>query len=120
MTEAQDTQNKNTTHTQGLEDQLLAEVVRHERPDLEQQRDSLVLQISEGQATLKAIEDRILSLLANAASGPAILDDETLIQTLAASKKTSEEVNAREICFSAALASVFLQQKKLLLTLEPS
>ena len=50
-----------------------------------------MVQIAEGQSQLKALEDKILSLLAS--SGDDILEDEVLINTLAQSKKTSEEIN---------------------------
>ncbi len=75
----------------GLEEQLLADVVRFERPELEEQRDKLVVEIASGQDTLKELEDRILKLLAEA--GDDILDTDALIDTLAASKKTSTEVD---------------------------
>ena len=48
---------------QGLEAQLLGIVVRHERKELEDQRESLVLKMSEGQKTLLELEDKILHLL---------------------------------------------------------
>jgi len=80
-----------TVTPKGLEDQLLVDVVRLERAELEVQKDKLVVQIAEGQAQLNALEDKILSLLAS--SGDDILDDEELINTLAQSKKTSEEIN---------------------------
>ena len=80
-----------TVTPNGLEDQLLVDVVRLERAELEVQKDKLVVQIAEGQAQLNALEDKILSLLAS--SGDDILDDEELINTLAQSKKTSEEIN---------------------------
>ncbi len=44
---------------QGLEDQLLGEVVRRERPDLEEQRDSLVLSISADKKQLAELEDKV-------------------------------------------------------------
>ncbi len=50
-------------HAQGLEDQLLAEVVRRERPDLEEARDRLVVSIAGDKRQLKELEDRILKLL---------------------------------------------------------
>eukprot|EP00762_Andalucia_godoyi_P000666 ANDGO_05308.mRNA.1 Dynein-1-beta heavy chain len=80
-----------TVTLRGLEDQLLAHVVQFERPELEQQKDKLVLQIADGQRQLQDIESKILSLLAN--SSGDILEDEVLINTLAASKKTSGEIN---------------------------
>eukprot|EP00667_Euglena_gracilis_P000017 EG_transcript_17 len=80
-----------TVTPKGLEDQLLVDVVRVEREELEVQRDTLVVQIASGQAQLKALQDRILSLLA--AADKNILDDEVLINTLAESKETSETIN---------------------------
>eukprot|EP00163_Fabomonas_tropica_P009439 TRINITY_DN1923_c0_g1_i1.p1 TRINITY_DN1923_c0_g1~~TRINITY_DN1923_c0_g1_i1.p1 ORF type:complete len:2652 (-),score=902.80 TRINITY_DN1923_c0_g1_i1:9-7298(-) len=77
----------------GLEDQLLADVVRSERPDLQSMKDELVVKISEGQKQLQEIEDMILRMLAEASG--QILDDEVLINTLAASKTTSAEINER-------------------------
>merc|ERR1711881_425428 len=50
----------------GLEDQLLAEVVRAERPDLEQLKADLTSQQNEFKITLKGLEDGLLSKLAKA------------------------------------------------------
>jgi len=41
---------------QGLEDQLLAEVVRQERPELEEQRDRLVVSIAADKRQLQELE----------------------------------------------------------------
>ena len=58
----------NFTVTQtGLEDQLLVEVVKHERIELEEQRDQLIVQISEDKAELQSLEDRILKKIAEVA-----------------------------------------------------
>ena len=43
---------------QGLEDQLLAEVVRQERPELEEQRDRLVTSIAADKRQLQDLEVR--------------------------------------------------------------
>lgn len=51
---------------QGLEAQLLGIVVRRERPELEEQKDNLVLNIAAGKKKLVDLEDRILQLLATA------------------------------------------------------
>ncbi|KAK2576900.1 hypothetical protein KPH14_005525 [Odynerus spinipes] len=72
---------------QGLEAQLLGIVVRKEKPQLEEQKDSLVLAIASGKRTLKELEDRILYLLS--AAGPTLLDDLDLLNTLQTSKATS-------------------------------
>ncbi|KAG8249565.1 Dynein heavy chain 6, axonemal [Homalodisca vitripennis] len=73
-----------TVTPSGLEDQLLADVVRLERPDLESQRTELIVRINNDKGQLKAIEDKILRLLF--ASEGNILDDEELIETLNESK----------------------------------
>ncbi|XP_077988088.1 dynein axonemal heavy chain 2-like [Glandiceps talaboti] len=75
---------------QGLEAQLLGIVVRKERPELEEQKDSLVMNIAAGKKKIVELEDEILRLL-NEAQG-SLLDDEQLVNTLQSSKKTSEEV----------------------------
>eukprot|EP00033_Pygsuia_biforma_P005625 GCRY01006214.1.p1 GENE.GCRY01006214.1~~GCRY01006214.1.p1 ORF type:complete len:1920 (-),score=585.98 GCRY01006214.1:315-5459(-) len=75
---------------EGLEDQLLSIVVRNEKPELEQQKDTLVIKMAADQAKLKELEDTILELL-NIAQG-SLLDDEKLITALQSSKTTSEEI----------------------------
>ncbi|KAF7236750.1 Dynein heavy chain 2, axonemal [Varanus komodoensis] len=75
---------------QGLEAQLLGIVVRRERPELEEQKDHLVLNIAAGKWKLKELEDEILRLL-NEATG-SLLDDVQLVNTLQTSKVTATEV----------------------------
>ncbi|XP_016786964.1 dynein axonemal heavy chain 2 isoform X3 [Pan troglodytes] len=75
---------------QGLEAQLLGIVVRKERPELEEQKDSLVINIAAGKRKLKELEDEILRLL-NEATG-SLLDDVQLVNTLHTSKITATEV----------------------------
>jgi dynein heavy chain len=79
----------------GLEDQLLGDVVRLERPDLAEKRTKLIMAINEDKAQLKSIEDKILKLLFNSEGN--ILDDEVLISTLGESKITSTAINGRLI-----------------------
>ena len=55
-----------------------------ERPELEEQRNQLIVKINADKIQLKAIEDRILKLLFE--SEKNILDDEDLINTLNDSK----------------------------------
>eukprot|EP00061_Rhincodon_typus_P006125 g26428.t1 len=74
----------------GLEAQLLGNVVRKERPELEEQKDSLVMNIAAGKKKLKELEDEILRLL-NEATG-SLLDDVQLVNTLQTSKVTATEV----------------------------
>eukprot|EP00981_Chlorochromonas_danica_P000077 scaffold30_cov166-Ochromonas_danica.AAC.10 len=82
-----------TVTMRGLEDQLLVDVIKNERPDLEERRDALVVSIANDQKQLLDIEEQILSMLATASGN--ILDDEDLINALARSKKTSSAINAR-------------------------
>ena len=58
--------------------------MRLERPDLENQRNQLIIRINADKNQLHAIEDRILKLLYNSEGN--ILDDELLINTLNESK----------------------------------
>lgn len=44
----------------GLEAQLLGIVVRKERPELEEQKDNLVINIAAGKKKLEDLEDQIL------------------------------------------------------------
>lgn len=82
-----------TVTPSGLEDQLLVEVVRYERIELEEKRVSLILQISQDKRQLQDLEDKILKLIAEAQGH--ILEEEDLITTLDASKITSDTVNQR-------------------------
>jgi len=71
----------------GLEDQLLDVVIGHEREDLQQQREELIQTISQGNITLKELEDSILFELTNSTGN--ILDNHTLIATLKDAKSKS-------------------------------
>uniref|UniRef100_A0A6Q2Z4C9 Dynein, axonemal, heavy chain 6 n=1 Tax=Esox lucius TaxID=8010 RepID=A0A6Q2Z4C9_ESOLU len=82
-----------TVTKSGLEDQLLSDVVRLERPELEEQRNQLIVRINADRNQLKAVEDRILKLLFNSKGN--ILDNEELVQTLQESKVTSEAIKHR-------------------------
>lgn len=61
----------------GLEEQLLADVVAREKPEIEKAKTELILTIAKGKIQLKKNEDRILELLAS--SKGMILDDVELI-----------------------------------------
>merc|ERR1719174_2749713 len=78
--------------TQGLEDQLLGDVVIKEAPEVQEQKNALVVRVSKGKAMLQDLENKILKLLSEAEGD--ILSNGTLIDTLSDSKKTSIEVNA--------------------------
>jgi len=82
-----------TVTIKGLEDQLLGDVVRKERPDLEEAKDRLVVSISNDKKQLKELQDKILNMLKESEGN--ILDDEVLISTLHTSKITSAMIAGR-------------------------
>ncbi|KAH6590256.1 hypothetical protein BASA50_009516 [Batrachochytrium salamandrivorans] len=75
----------------GLEDQLLGIIVRHEKPDLEEQKNILVENVATAKSKLIDLEDEILHLLSTAQG--SLLDDETLVYTLQSSKSIADQVN---------------------------
>ena len=84
----------NFTVTQaGLEDQILSEVVKLERPDLEEQRSTLISRINADKEQLDQIERNILKMLFESEGN--ILDNEPLINALNDSKVTSSTVKNR-------------------------
>lgn len=83
-----------TVTFEGLEDQLLADVVKNERPDIERARDENIVKMASYRKELKEIEDKILKGLSESTED-SILDDENLIETLKISKKTSQEISVR-------------------------
>eukprot|EP00898_Chlorokybus_atmophyticus_P008353 jgi/Chlat1/8519/Chrsp80S07812 len=78
---------------EGLQDQLLGIVVAKERPELEEEKNQLILQGAENKKQLQEIEDKILEVLS--AEGN-ILEDEKGIQVLSASKVLSDEINEKQ------------------------
>jgi len=77
----------------GLEDQMLGIVVAKERPDLEEQKNELVVQNARNNKILQDIEDDILRLLAT--SEGDVLEDDTLVDKVTDSKKISNEINEK-------------------------
>lgn len=73
---------------------MLGDVVVAERPEVEKQRDEIVLTMAADAKTLKDLENNILKLLSEATL-EQILDEDTLIEILEDSKKTSGEINVR-------------------------
>eukprot|EP00892_Ulva_mutabilis_P000667 jgi/Ulvmu1/10600/UM065_0055.1 len=76
--------------SQGLSDQLLNVTVRHERPDLEEQREQLVIEMSDNKAQLARLEDTLLFELSNASGN--ILDNYDLIATLERAKASAVDI----------------------------
>eukprot|EP00744_Colponema_vietnamica_P002494 GILI01003899.1.p1 GENE.GILI01003899.1~~GILI01003899.1.p1 ORF type:complete len:1783 (+),score=399.51 GILI01003899.1:800-5350(+) len=70
-----------TVTMDGLENQMLGEVVSIEKRSLEEESNATIKSISDGQKNLKEMEEGILKRL-NTVQGDALLDDEDLIHTL--------------------------------------
>ncbi|XP_015752501.1 PREDICTED: dynein heavy chain 12, axonemal-like [Acropora digitifera] len=79
---------------EGLEDQLLGIVVAKERPDLEEERQALIVQSAANKKQLKEIEDKILETLSSSEGN--ILEDESAIQILDSSKVLSDEISKKQ------------------------
>ena len=76
----------------GLMDQLLARIVNEEKPELEKRKRELQEAFNRYKIELLALEDNLLTRLANAPVD--ILSDVDLIISLEATKKASTEINA--------------------------
>lgn len=79
---------------EGLEDQLLGIVVAKEKPDLEKEKNELVIQSAENKRLLKEIEDKILELLSSSQGN--ILEDEAVVNALSKSKVTANEIAEKQ------------------------
>lgn len=77
----------------GLENQLLAEVVKVERNDLEEQREMLIEETSANKMLLSTLEDSLLRELASSSGN--MLDNVELIQTLESAKIKALEVTEK-------------------------
>jgi len=81
----------------GLEEQMLNQFVLQEMPDLQKRKDMIVQQNAQAAKTLREIEDKILQGLTKNSEISAILEDDELINILADSKQTSDDINQRLI-----------------------
>ncbi|XP_043280985.1 dynein beta chain, ciliary-like [Venturia canescens] len=84
-----------TVTKDGLEDQLLGDVVKAERPDLESTKAELTKQQNTFKITLKTLEDDLLHRLSSA--GPNVLSDVALVVNLETTKKTAAEIGVKVV-----------------------
>lgn len=84
-----------TVTFRGLEDQLLALVVRKERLDLALLSEELVKQQNDFTIKMKELEDNILSKLAT--SQGDITEDVELIESLETTKKIANEISSKQV-----------------------
>uniref|UniRef100_A0AAY5L8A9 Dynein, axonemal, heavy chain 7 n=1 Tax=Esox lucius TaxID=8010 RepID=A0AAY5L8A9_ESOLU len=79
---------------EGMHDQLLGIVVARERPDLEEDKQVLILQGAENKRLLQEIEDKILEVLSSSEGN--ILEDETAVKILSSSKVLADEISEKQ------------------------
>ncbi|CAL8240697.1 unnamed protein product [Merluccius merluccius] len=79
---------------EGMQDQLLGIAVARERPDLEEEKQALILQGAENKRQLKEIEDKILEVLSSSEGN--ILEDERAVQVLSSSKVLANEISEKQ------------------------
>jgi dynein heavy chain len=84
-----------TITEQGLREQLLATVVVQERPDLQQKKESLIVESAKNRNALYNAETKILQVLSSAEQN--ILEDENAINILTSSKALSEDIQAKQV-----------------------
>jgi dynein heavy chain len=82
-----------TVTTAGLEDQLLNRLILKEKYELEEQRKALVEEVTAYKRKIKQLEDDLLFRLSNSTGN--LLDDTELIDVLAVTKRTAQEVNEK-------------------------
>mmetsp|Transcript_2911 Transcript_2911/g.5238 ORF Transcript_2911/g.5238 Transcript_2911/m.5238 type:complete len:1085 (+) Transcript_2911:1-3255(+) len=82
-----------TVTSKGLEDQLLGRVVEKEKAELEQTRHALLQEVSMNKKKIKDLEDDLLFRLSSSAGN--LLDDVSLVEVLATTKTTAQEVTEK-------------------------
>merc|ERR1719473_2139141 len=83
----------------GLEDQMLGIVVAKEKPELEEEKNRLIVQGAENKKQLKEIEDQILHVLSSSSGN--ILDDQSAIDILSSSKRISDDIAQKQVVADA-------------------
>ncbi|XP_059216601.1 dynein axonemal heavy chain 3 isoform X2 [Stomoxys calcitrans] len=89
---------------QGLREQLLATVVAHERPDLQEKKEQLIIESAKNRDALFTIETKILEVLSTSEGN--VLEDENAINILSSSKVLSEQIQEKQVIAVATEAEI--------------
>merc|ERR1711871_1526875 len=95
---------------EGLQDQMLNIAVEKEQPVMAEEKQKLIRDSAANAKTLQEIEDVILKYLAEATGN--ILEDESLIETLDKSKKTSNEIKKAQAASEVAEKRIDAMREK--------
>jgi len=79
----------------GLQEQMLGIVVAKEKPELEEEKNRLILESAANKKQLKEIEDKILHVLSSSSGN--ILDDASAIEVLSEAKIVSDDIAEKQI-----------------------
>lgn len=79
---------------EGLQEQLLSDVIIEEKPELQQLKETLIIESAENRDMLYKLETKILEVLNT--SGDDILEDEEAIEILTSSKALSKEIEEKQ------------------------
>lgn len=82
------------TTPEGLEDQLLGIIVAAERPDLEEEKNRLIVGGAANKRKLKETEDEILRVLSSSSGN--ILEDEQAVNVLQSSKVLADDISTKQ------------------------
>ena len=81
-----------SVNADGLEEQLLVDVVKNQAPEVEAKRDKLLVQINQGKILINKYQEMILDELEKS-DQEKILDNEPLIEILENTRTKSKQIS---------------------------